>query len=95
MEVRNGPGTELHGNHITGGTDGFWAIRLKEDSGTDGRGTGIPSGVRIESNVIRQATNGIRIDAGKDLNLVGNVVDGVDGAKLRVADGISDVKVVE
>ncbi|MFJ7973213.1 right-handed parallel beta-helix repeat-containing protein [Psychrobacillus sp. NPDC096389] len=93
IEVRNGPGTELHGNHITGGNDGFWAIRLAEDRGTDGRGKGIPSGIRIESNVIRQATNGIRIDAGEDLNLLKNVVDGMDGAKLKVADGIKGVKV--
>ncbi|MGX2957856.1 right-handed parallel beta-helix repeat-containing protein [Peribacillus sp. JNUCC 23] len=88
IEVRNGPGTELRGNHITGGTDGFWAIRLNEDRGTDGRGTGIPSGIMIESNVIRQTANGIRIDAGEDLSLVENVVDGIDGAELRVADGI-------
>ncbi|WP_246096782.1 right-handed parallel beta-helix repeat-containing protein [Psychrobacillus soli] len=93
IEVRNGPGTELHGNHITGGTDGFWAILLTEDRGTDGRGKGIPSGIKIESNVIRQSTNGIRIDAGEDLNLVENVVEGIDGAKLRVADGINGVKV--
>ncbi|WP_217642427.1 nitrous oxide reductase family maturation protein NosD [Bacillus sp. OK048] len=88
IEVRNAPGTELHGNHITGGTDGFWAIRLSEDRGADGRGKGIPTGVRIERNVIRQAANGIRIDAGKELRLVENVVDGIDGVKQRVADGI-------
>ncbi|RDW15190.1 hypothetical protein CWR48_19355 [Oceanobacillus arenosus] len=93
IEVRNAPGTELRGNHITGGTDGFWAIRLKKDSGTDGRGKGIPSGIRIESNVIRQAANGIRIDDGEDLNLVDNDVYGIDGAKLRVADGINSAKV--
>ena len=88
IEVRNAPGTELHGNRITGGTDGFWAIRLKEDRGTEGRGVGIPSGIRIEYNVIRQAANGIRIDAGEDLFMAENVVDGIDGAELRVADGI-------
>ncbi|WP_246197281.1 right-handed parallel beta-helix repeat-containing protein [Cytobacillus depressus] len=88
IEVRNAPGTELHGNHITGGTDGFWAIRLSEDRGTDGRGKGIPSGIRIECNVIRQVANGIRVDAGEDLSMVENVVDGINGAKLRVADGI-------
>lgn len=93
IEVRNGPGTELRGNHITGGTKGFWAIRLDEDRGNEGRGTGIPSGITIESNIIRQATNGIRIDAGEDIGLVENVIDGIDGAKLRVADGINGVKV--
>ncbi|MFJ8236412.1 right-handed parallel beta-helix repeat-containing protein [Ureibacillus sp. NPDC094379] len=93
IEVRNGPGTKLYGNHITGGTDGFWAIRLNKDRGTDGRGTGIPSGIIIERNVIRQAANGIRIDAGEDISMVGNVVKGIDGTKLRVADGINDVKV--
>ncbi|WP_419959902.1 right-handed parallel beta-helix repeat-containing protein [Psychrobacillus sp. BM2] len=93
IEIRNGPGTELHGNHITGGTDGFWAIRLNEDRGTDGRGTGIPTGIMIVSNVIRQTPNGIRIDAGEDLSLVENVVDDIDGEELRVADGINSVKV--
>ena len=88
IEVRNAPGTELHGNHITGGTDEFWAIRLNEDRGADGRGKGIPSGIRIKCNVIRQAANGIRIDAGKNLSIVENVFDGIDGAELRVADGI-------
>lgn len=88
IEVRNAPGTELHRNHITGGIDGFWAIRLSEDRGADGRGTGIPSCIRIESNVIRQAANGIRIDSGENLSMVENVINGIDGAELRVADGI-------
>ena len=88
IEVRNAPGTELRGNHITGGTDKFWAIRLSEDRGADGRGTGIPSGIRIKGNVIRQAANGIRIDAGKNLCMMENVIDGIEGDELRVADGI-------
>ncbi|WP_156431336.1 nitrous oxide reductase family maturation protein NosD [Bacillus sp. FJAT-29814] len=88
IEVRNAPGTELSGNYITGGTDGFWSIRLSKDRGADGRGKGIPSGIRIESNVIRQAANGIRIDAGKNLSMVENVVEDIDGVELRVADGI-------
>ncbi|WP_066296199.1 right-handed parallel beta-helix repeat-containing protein [Bacillus sp. FJAT-29937] len=90
IEVRNAPGTELRGNLITGGTDGFWAIRLSEDRGTDGRGKGIPSGITIAYNVIRQAANGIRIDAGKDLNIVENIIDDIEGPKLRVADGIEE-----
>ena len=85
---RNAPGTELRGNHITGGTDKFWAVRLSEDRGADGRGTGIPSGIRIKGNVIRQAANGIRIDAGKNLCMMENVIDGIEGDELRVADGI-------
>ncbi|MDR4888359.1 right-handed parallel beta-helix repeat-containing protein [Fredinandcohnia sp. QZ13] len=88
IELRNAPGTVLRGNHITGGTKGFWAIRLTEDNGADGRGTGIPSGVRIEYNIIRQAANGIRIDAGKDLSVVENIVEGIDGDKMRIADGV-------
>jgi hypothetical protein len=88
IEIRNAPGTKLLGNQITGGTDGFWSIQLRGDRGTDGRGKGIPSGIRMESNVIRQAANGIRIDAGKDLSMVENVVDGIDGTELKVANGI-------
>ena len=88
IEVRNAPGTQLYGNHITGGTDGFWAIRLSEDRGADGRGVGIPSGIRIVGNVIRQTANGIRIDAGKDICIDKNVLDSIDGAKLRLVEGI-------
>ena len=88
IEIRNAPGTELHGNHITGRADGFWSIRISEDRGADGRGKGIPTGIRIESNVIRQASNGIRIDAGKDISMVENVLDGIDGAEQKVADRV-------
>ena len=88
IELRNAPGTKLQGNNITGGDNGFWAIRLFEDRGADGRGTGIPSSIRIDRNVIRQSANGIKIDAGEDLSLIENVVEGIEGDKLRVADGI-------
>ena len=88
IEVRNAPGTELRGNHITGGTGGFWSIKLSEDRGADGRGKGIPSDIRIEGNVIRQAANGIRIDAGEDISMVENVIDSIDEAERRVADGV-------
>ncbi|MDI2586900.1 right-handed parallel beta-helix repeat-containing protein [Psychrobacillus sp. NEAU-3TGS] len=93
IEVQNGPGTKLLSNYITGGAEGFWAIRLAEDRGADGRGKGIPSDIKIESNVMRQAANGIRIDAGERLHLVENLLDDIDGAKLRVADGIDSVNV--
>lgn len=89
IEIRNAPDTKLLGNHITGGKNGFWAIRLSEDRGADGRGKGIPFGIRIEHNVIRQAANGIKIDAGKDLSIIENVMEGIDGDKLKVADGIA------
>jgi hypothetical protein len=88
IEIRNAPGTKLLGNHITGGAEGFWSIRLRDDRGTEGRGKGIPSKIRMESNVIRQAANGIRIDAGKGINMVENVVDSIDGEKLKVSEGI-------
>ncbi|WP_066316126.1 nitrous oxide reductase family maturation protein NosD [Bacillus sp. FJAT-29814] len=88
IEVRNAPGTELRGNTITGGTDGFWAIRLSKDRGADGRGKGIPSGIRIQSNIIRLVANGIRIDAGEDISMLENVVDDIDGDELRLADGV-------
>jgi nitrous oxidase accessory protein NosD len=88
IEVRNAPGTKMHGNHITGGTDKFSAIRLIKDHGADGRGKGIPSDIRIKGNVIRQAANGIRIDAGKNLCIMENIFDGIEGDELRVADRI-------
>ncbi|WP_235864600.1 right-handed parallel beta-helix repeat-containing protein [Ureibacillus acetophenoni] len=88
IEVRNAPGTKLQRNHITGGSDGFWAIRLSEDSGNGGRGNGIPRGIQIESNVIRNSANGIRIDAGDDLNVVDNIVNEIDGEELKVANEV-------
>ena len=94
IELRNAPGTELHSNHFTGGTDGFWAIRLNKDRGADGRGKGIPSNIRIEHNVIRQAANGIRIDAGEEIKLVENVFYNVDGVELKEADGVEVLRSV-
>lgn len=88
IEIRNAPSTVLQGNHITGGTNDFWAIWLKEDRGADGRGKGIPANIRMESNVIRQVANGIRIDAGKDLTIVENVIDEIEGVELKIADGV-------
>ncbi|MFC4411686.1 nitrous oxide reductase family maturation protein NosD [Chungangia koreensis] len=88
IEVRNAPGTELHRNHITGGTDGFWAIRLSEDQGTEGRGKGIPSGINLEHNVIRLASNGIRVDAGKDIGIVENIIEDINGAELKVTEDV-------
>lgn len=88
IEIRNAPDTVLRGNHITGGTGDFWAIRLKEDPGADGRGKGIPSGIRMENNLIRQAANGIRIDAGKDLLSTGNILESIDDEEWKVADGV-------
>lgn len=88
IEIRNAPGTKLFRNHITGGTKGFWSIKIGKDRGTDGHGIGIPKGIRIERNVIRQAANGININAGEDLNVIENVMDGIDGDKLKVDDGI-------
>ena len=54
----------------------------------EGRGIGIPSSIRIEGNTIRQAANGLRIDAGQNLCIVENVIEGIDGAELRVEEGI-------
>lgn len=88
IEVRNAPGTELSGNYITGGTDGFWSIRLSEDRGTDGRGKGIPSGINVERNVIRLASNGIRVDAGDDLGIVENIIEDINGTDLKVAENV-------
>lgn len=88
IEVRNAPGTELRGNFISGGTDEFWAIKLNEDRGSNERGKGIPSDVQIECNVIRQAANGIKIDAGRDLTLGENVINDIEGTELMVADDI-------
>lgn len=88
IELRNAPGTVLRGNHITGEGGEFWAIRLKEDKGTDGRGKGIPLNIKVEYNNIRYTSGGIRIDAGKDIELVDNVIDCIEGEAFKVADGV-------
>lgn len=88
IEIRNAPGTELRDNYITGQTDGFWAIWLKDDRGADGRGKGIPFNIKIKDNTIRRAANGIRIDAGKNLHLSENVLNCIDGVAVKVAEGV-------
>lgn len=88
IEIRNAPGTKLYRNHISGGTHEFWAIRLIEDRGASGRGKGIPSDIRIESNVIRGTANGIRVDAGEDLTIVENVIDDIVGSEMKIARGV-------
>jgi hypothetical protein len=85
IEVRNAPGTVVRQNTIARGAEGFWAVRLVEDDGADGREAGVPEGVRVEGNTIRSA-NGIRVDAGEDVEVQGNVLDGVRGEQLRLAE---------
>src|SRR5690606_9918789 len=92
IELRNAPGTELRGNYITGGTDDFWAIRLKKDKGTNGRGKGIPSDIMMKCNVIRQATNGIKIEAGRNLKLLENIIEGIDEEEIKVSDDIDVIQ---
>ncbi|MDI3330850.1 MAG: right-handed parallel beta-helix repeat-containing protein [Micrococcus sp.] len=92
IELRNAPGTIVRGNRITGPAEDFWAIRLRRDRGADGRGAGIPERVLLEANEIHGVDRGVRIDAGRDITLAGNDLDGVHGEDLRVADG-ADVEV--
>jgi hypothetical protein len=87
IEVGNGPGTVVRGNTITGGTPGFWAVLLVEDQGSGGRGQGVPSGVVIEGNTVRQAEAGIRVEAGEDVTVADNDFEGVAGEELRVDEG--------
>ncbi|MET0887844.1 MAG: right-handed parallel beta-helix repeat-containing protein [Mycetocola sp.] len=90
IEVRNGPRTKIHGNTITDGTDDdFWAIRLLSDDGADGRGRGVPEGVAITANTILRAANGIRVDAAEDVDLTDNVLKGIGGTKLRIAEDVT------
>lgn len=85
IEVRNGPGTVVRGNTVTEGSRGFWAVRLTEDDGADGRGAGTPRDVRVEDNTIRGAANGIRVDDGENVTVRGNVLDDIGGEELQVA----------
>jgi predicted small lipoprotein YifL len=94
IEVRNGPGTVVRDNTVTGGVDDFWAIRLRKDDGTDGRGKGIPSEVAVTDNRILGAANGIRVDAGKDIELADNVLMGIRDTELRIAEGAQDSTIV-
>jgi hypothetical protein len=88
IEVRNGPGTVIRDNTITDGTGKFWAIRLREDDGADGRGKGISRAVTVIDNTILRAANGIRVDAGKDIEVADNVLKGIRNTELRIADDV-------
>ncbi|MPV36054.1 right-handed parallel beta-helix repeat-containing protein [Georgenia subflava] len=87
IELRNAPGTVVRGNTITDAdAEDFWAIRLTEDDGADGRGVGVPEDVRIVGNTIIDSANGIRVDAGEEIEMGENVLRRIDGTEVRVAD---------
>jgi nitrous oxidase accessory protein NosD len=88
IEVRNGPGTRIQDNTITDGSDDFWAIRLREDDGADGRGKGVPQAVSVTQNRILRAANGIRVDAGEGIKVAGNVLEGIGDTEVRIAKGV-------
>lgn len=88
IEVRNGPRTLISGNTITDGGKEFWAVRLRKDDGADGRGKGVPTAVSITDNTILRAANGIRVDAGEDIELAQNVLRGIVGTEMRIAEGV-------
>ncbi|WP_181312977.1 right-handed parallel beta-helix repeat-containing protein [Nocardioides campestrisoli] len=88
VELRHAPGTVVRDNTITGDGvgDGFWAVVLAEDGGTDGRGAGIPTDVVVTGNRITGDGNGIDVHAGRGLDVAGNTID-VEGTPWRVAAG--------
>jgi len=88
IEVRNGPGTIIRNNRISGGEGDFWAIRLREDDGADGRGKGVPRAVAVTDNRIQRSPNGIRIDAGDDIELADNRLSDIGDTKVRVSDSV-------
>ena len=78
IRIMNAPGTIIKDNHITGNTaPGFWGIMLTEDPGdvkNGSIGAGSPHNVTITGNTITGNTNGLRIDAGTDIHVVGNTI---------------------
>ncbi|WP_403025536.1 right-handed parallel beta-helix repeat-containing protein [Salinibacterium sp. GXW1014] len=88
IEVRNGPGTIIRNNRISGGEGDFWAIRLREDDGADGRGRGVPRAVAVTDNRIQRSPNGIRIDAGDDIELADNRLSDIGDTKVRGSDSV-------
>jgi hypothetical protein len=57
-------------------------------AGADGRGKGVPKAVTVTDNTILRAENGIRVDAGKDIEVADNVLKGIGDTELRIADGV-------
>jgi enolase len=63
-------------------------LRGRKNDGANGRGKGISHAVTIAHNPIRGAANGIRVDAGDDIDLTDNVLKDIDNTELRIADGV-------
>jgi hypothetical protein len=89
IELRNAPRTVVRANTLSGASADFWAVRVVADKG-DGEGAGVADRVTIVDNHASGAANGIRIDAGRRIDLIDNTVD-VAGTPVQVSDG-ADVR---
>ncbi len=86
IELRNAPGSVVRDNTVTGEATDFWGVLVAEDDGADGRGAGAATDVLITGNRLSGRTNGIRVEAGRDIEVTDNEVD-VAGTPWRVSTG--------
>ena len=84
IELRNAPGSIVRDNTVSGEAADFWGVLVAEDDGADGRGAGAATGVLITGNRLSGRTNGIRVEAGRDIEVTDNEVD-VAGTPWRVS----------
>ncbi|MGG1514270.1 S-layer homology domain-containing protein [Paenibacillus oryzisoli] len=92
INVLNGPGTKIVNNIIRNNTaDGYWGILLEHDRGdinAGGVGAGDPANVQITGNTITGNTNGIKLEAGTQIQVTNNVVDNL-GTNYEKAAGVT------
>ncbi|SDM26745.1 DUF7594 domain-containing protein [Sediminibacillus halophilus] len=74
----NAPGTLVKNNKIVNNNaEGFWGIFIAEDDGdtrNGGKGAGIPKNILVEKNKLIGNTNGIRVEAGKEITIKDNII---------------------
>ncbi len=74
----NAPGTIVKNNKIMNNyAEGFWGIFIAEDDGdirNGGKGAGIPENILVEKNKLIGNSNGIRVEAGKEITIKDNVI---------------------
>lgn len=87
IEVRNGPGTVVRGNVITGNrADDFWGIRLAPDPGdrnAGGVGAGVPTDVSVTGNTVAGNSGGLWVEAGESITVSRNTIAG-NGENVRI-----------
>ncbi|WP_309122625.1 right-handed parallel beta-helix repeat-containing protein [Paenibacillus sp.] len=89
IKILNGPGTIVKDNVIVGNeAPGFWGILLAHDPGDVNAGTGAGAGDPVDAtvtgNVVRRNANGLKIEAGQRITVLGNEIKQNRGTNVQV-----------